>query len=459
VGDACEGDLTELVLNYTGEGCDATSTSQDPDKYDCDGDPGFAGNVRVLVTNGGNEVYADVSGVAVGDPIVATGDFANQTFITIFSSGGTVLQELDFHTSCSEPLGPGDQFGAMLVTGITSTNGGTVSLGAEVEYTYTITNNAAGPLVNVTVIDDTYGEVPGSPIPVIGPGETVVLTLTVQVTETTTNTVEVVGQQGNAACEAEASATVTVLDPPEDCCLNGKPRLLVLRYTGDDCSATSNPQEGAAECDDLGTLLEDVYIIANTDSNPHSGTTWFEGPVSLMGTFTLDAMSDGESHLSSNTYVHVFDAAGGNQLQFVKFHTSCSKPLFVGDQFGSVMVVDCVGEDEIVMDCNNNGTDDTVDILTGYSLDCNGNGVPDECDIADGTCEDSNTDGVPDECEIETCPWDCGTPADGQVDVLDILAALAQWGGPGSCDCSSPRDDEVNVGDFLAILAHWGVCP
>ncbi|MHC4130098.1 MAG: choice-of-anchor Q domain-containing protein, partial [Planctomycetota bacterium] len=62
--------------------------------------------------------------------------------------------------------------------------------------------------------------------------------------------------------------------------------------------------------------------------------------------------------------------------------------------------------------------------------------------------------------EFQTgCPWDCGMPADGQVSVVDFLALLAQWGGPGTCDCEDPPDGAVDVGDFLALLAAWGDCP
>ncbi|MHC4101683.1 MAG: hypothetical protein ACYSW1_12470, partial [Planctomycetota bacterium] len=60
---------------------------------------------------------------------------------------------------------------------------------------------------------------------------------------------------------------------------------------------------------------------------------------------------------------------------------------------------------------------------------------------------------------IETpvaCPWDCAN-GDGLVNVVDFLALLAQWGGPGSCDFDG--DGVVNVVDFLDMLAWWGPCP
>jgi hypothetical protein len=74
-------------------------------------------------------------------------------------------------------------------------------------------------------------------------------------------------------------------------------------------------------------------------------------------------------------------------------------------------------------------------------------------------------DGQPTGINVETvahtpvplCPWDCGVPPDGLVSVLDFLAMLSQWGGPGSCDFNI--DGVVSILDFLAMLAHWGPCP
>ena len=53
------------------------------------------------------------------------------------------------------------------------------------------------------------------------------------------------------------------------------------------------------------------------------------------------------------------------------------------------------------------------------------------------------------------CPWDCGDN-DGNVGIVDFLALLAQWGGPGSCDFDGGG---VGINDFLDLLAAWGPCP
>jgi len=54
-----------------------------------------------------------------------------------------------------------------------------------------------------------------------------------------------------------------------------------------------------------------------------------------------------------------------------------------------------------------------------------------------------------------SCPWDCAD-GDGTVGIVDFLALLAQWGGPGSCDFDGGN---VGITDFLDLLAQWGACP
>ncbi len=72
-----------------------------------------------------------------------------------------------------------------------------------------------------------------------------------------------------------------------------------------------------------------------------------------------------------------------------------------------------------------------------------GNGIPPIVDM--GVYEFQGT----------PCPWDCGND-DGDVGIVDFLALLAQWGGPGSCDFDGGG---VGINDFLAVLGNWGPCP
>ena len=57
-----------------------------------------------------------------------------------------------------------------------------------------------------------------------------------------------------------------------------------------------------------------------------------------------------------------------------------------------------------------------------------------------------------------TCPQDI-SGSDGAIDVVDLLALLASWGGNGPGAGIAPPDDVVDVVDLLALLAAWGLCP
>jgi hypothetical protein len=54
------------------------------------------------------------------------------------------------------------------------------------------------------------------------------------------------------------------------------------------------------------------------------------------------------------------------------------------------------------------------------------------------------------------CPADVNN--DGTVDVLDLLAVLADWGGSG-VPADINGDGVVDVLDLLEVLAQWGPCP
>ncbi len=55
------------------------------------------------------------------------------------------------------------------------------------------------------------------------------------------------------------------------------------------------------------------------------------------------------------------------------------------------------------------------------------------------------------------CPYDCGGGHVNEVEVIDLLALLGQWGLEcTSCDFQSPG---VGVDDVLGLLGAWGPCP
>ncbi|RMF23890.1 MAG: hypothetical protein D6765_12455, partial [Bacteroidetes bacterium] len=127
-------------------------------------------------------------------------------------------------------------------------------------------------------------------------------------------------------------------DDKGDCCeAGGKPQVLTLRYTGEDCSASDHDQDPEkATCSGDPHFASNVRIVAS-EKQDGSGKVWFDGIVALGSTFQVDSKTNGESRLKSNTYLNIFDL-NGNHLQRVQMHTSCSQPLDVGDRFGSLLL-------------------------------------------------------------------------------------------------------------------------
>ncbi|NNK60324.1 MAG: HYR domain-containing protein, partial [Flavobacteriaceae bacterium] len=127
--DCCEvgNKPSVMTFTYTGEDCSATMTTQGADKYGCNGDPAMAPTVYIIASSGDNgsgEVY--FSGevnlnefYTISAANAGQSQLNNNTIITIYDSeGGNILQVSNFHASCSQPLGSGDQFGANLINGI-----------------------------------------------------------------------------------------------------------------------------------------------------------------------------------------------------------------------------------------------------------------------------------------------------------------------------------------------------
>jgi len=127
--DWCDGAKAQaLLVEYTGEDC-ILNHNQDPSKVFCDGDPLFAATVRILAQDKANpddpnaKIWFDGL-VNLNGQFLIDADFNNlgetklkaETHVFIYTSDGlTLLQTLEFHTSCSQPLGEGNQFGSLLM--------------------------------------------------------------------------------------------------------------------------------------------------------------------------------------------------------------------------------------------------------------------------------------------------------------------------------------------------------
>ncbi|KPM48191.1 DUF7467 domain-containing protein, partial [Jiulongibacter sediminis] len=134
----------------------------------------------------------------------------------------------------------------------------------------------------------------------------------------------------------------------EDCCDSGdKPSSITLKYIGGSCATSSNHQGslgGKWDCTGGDLNNQKVYIIANNGM--------FAGYVDLGTSFTV---SNGGSSLGSTTTINIYDTQGGNLLQTVKVHTSCSAPLVNGDTFGSLELLNTEFVNGFYCESVNNG--------------------------------------------------------------------------------------------------------
>ena len=123
----------------------------------------------------------------------------------------------------------------------------------------------------------------------------------------------------------------------------------------------ANPSQGGGGDDHNGdkkvivtgdpAFTTPVRILATNKSAPSdpAAKVWFDGIVELGGEFTIDALLAGSTKLSSTTHVFVFSAPPNSNadelIQTVEFHTSCSRDLTLGDQFGSLVIVGFVNDE------------------------------------------------------------------------------------------------------------------
>ena len=120
-----------MLFRYTGESCAASKHSQG-DKFVCSGDPKKAAKVRILAYGKGGAYsldtpFLDVT-VALGDNALISAAAANEIrlpsslILDVVTLDGKVLQHLELHSSCSAPLGNGDQYGSLLLVELLSKN-------------------------------------------------------------------------------------------------------------------------------------------------------------------------------------------------------------------------------------------------------------------------------------------------------------------------------------------------
>jgi len=135
--------------------------------------------------------------------------------------------------------------------------------------------------------------------------------------------------------EPTDQCTIPAPPPPPHC--EGRVEALSLRYLGGDCSATTNPQEGKALCNGDADGTEPVRIRCFKDASQVWLDTGDPASVWLGDVVEASAANAGQSTFGSDTFCEIYDEFG-NWVQDLKFHTSCSKPLNLGDRFGALEI-------------------------------------------------------------------------------------------------------------------------
>ncbi len=290
-GNDCQGKVIRMTLEYTGENCSAGDHSQATSgwrRVRCCGDPAYADPVTVKVTSKrgkhrkkrrnrgcGDIIYAYSENISIGDQIVVEA-----------ATGG------------SQYLKP------RVKVRILNTNGDVLqSIGFD--------TSCRQPLN----IGDQFGSM-----------------RLVALTSSEGGTVDDV--------EEECITELPYFDPPH---CEGNVEVLKLRYNGVGCAETNHTQDSAKViCSGDAQDASPVRIIAKTcaDCAGDCGC----GSTVLLDTGSpasvqLDEVIEivGAPTLTANTIIQIYDA-GDNLIEKVCFNTSCSQPLNLGDQFGSLQV-------------------------------------------------------------------------------------------------------------------------
>lgn len=148
--------------------------------------------------------------------------------------------------------------------------------------------------------------------------------------------VEVVSTEGGVVTlpdvdleNPEGSKECVIPPPPAPPHCEGKVKGISLTYLGGSCAESNNPQEGKATCSG-STGAAPVSVVVVKDPSKASAS-----PTSGIQTGDMVAIDGGGGDLGSETKLDIIGASGTESLAI---HTSCSKPLAVGDQFGSLLL-------------------------------------------------------------------------------------------------------------------------
>lgn len=354
----CDGKVTVLTIQYNG----SVENAQVQVKHRNGPDRGQVIDTFTVSPGGSFTVYGDDRQGTLGPEI------------DILVNGS---KNATFHTSCSQPIGPGSVSGDFLVLSGESLNGGLLCpmnggggsscLPCDGKVT-TLTLEYQGSVANAQVrVEQKKDNVivfngtvqPGESFSFVGVDKQNTLGTEILVyvngvlnTKIHTSCSQPIGPgmvSGDFLVLSGESRNGGLLCPmnggngggdPASGCDAGKPATLTMLYTGGSCTDSNHQQGSSASCSGNVNGAATVQIVVTDNSKPDDkkARVFFDGAVQLNDAFVVDSAAAGISRLRSNTFFHIY-STGGQLLQSIGVHTSCSQPLGLGDQFGSLLVV------------------------------------------------------------------------------------------------------------------------
>ena len=311
---------TSLIFELTGGTCSDGLNSQG-DKFKCTDYAAIDPTLPVEVVYVGKDpdkftVTPDL--VSVGEEFsidTSRSEFHSETKLELYQ-GGTLVQFLNIHTSCSAPLAVGDEFASLRLVAFNDQRAGN-----EVTYFYEVTNTGDA-LTNVTLTDRVDGLPVFSKGPfLLLPGETEIFENVTDIFETTTNTATFSGLLANGAmCSESDSVTVEVVEPCAEC--KGGTTELTFQY--------------------LGSSSGNNVVVYDKSDDSDANKILFQGLVDPGDQITITPRP-GQDKLNNDISIYVDDVFNA------KVHTSCSQPIGPNAVYGDFLVIEARSKDNGLM--------------------------------------------------------------------------------------------------------------
>ena len=145
-----------------------------------------------------------------------------------------------------------------------------------------------------------------------------------------------------------------------------------------------------------------------------------------------------------------FDYDGDEDVDLLDFFTF--RDCFVLDNVISPEDPCAIGDIDQDGDCDNDDADFFIQAFDGEIIDCNNNGIADLLDILSGAGTDADNDGELDDC---VCVGDID--GNGAIDGADLATILGHWNTDFE-DADLDGSGTVDGADLTIVLGSWGDC-